>query len=133
MTRLLLTAVAFLLTSCGASVSTPVDVGSARTAATMSLNGTSWEFDDDGVPTIITIDAAGAYIENRVSGQHVVDGTYRQVGGKDCFTSAMGDRKVSCWTAVPPTAVGQTATATSDNGSTATFKRVAYRVLRIAD
>lgn len=98
---------------------------------TMSLLNTTWEFDDDGIATVITIDKAGAYIENRADGTHVVHGTYLQRDGKDCFTSAMGDKRTSCWTAVAPTRIGETATATSENGGSAIFKRVPYRDLQL--
>lgn len=99
--------------------------------ATMSLLNTTWEFDDNGKPTVITIDKAGVYIENRADGSHVVHGTYAQEDGKDCFTSAMDDRRTSCWTAVPPIGIGETASATSENGGSAVFKRVAYRNLQL--
>lgn len=112
-----------------ADASTPVE--SAPTG-TMSLLDTTWEFSDNGKPTVITIDRAGTYIENRADGTHVVHGTYVQKDGKDCFTSAMGDKSTSCWTAVAPTEIGGTASATSDNGGTAVFKRVAYRDLRLS-
>ena len=105
-------------------------VGSAS-PATMSLLNTTWEFDDNGKPTVITIDKAGAYIENRADGTHVVHGTYVQKDGKDCFTSAMGDKSTSCWTAVPPVEIGGTASATSENGGSAVFKRVSYRDLKL--
>ena len=98
-------------------------------AATMSLLNTTWEFSDDGAPTVVTIDQAGAYIEERADGTHVDHGTYVQRSGKDCFTTAMGDRGTSCWTAVPPTEIGGTASATHDDGDSAVFKRVAYRLL----
>ena len=107
---------------------TPVNIAPS---AAMSLLNTTWEFDDDGKPTVITIERAGAYIENRTDGTHVVHGTYFQKDGKDCFTSAMGDRRTSCWTAVPPTAIGETASATSENGGSAVFKRVPYRDLQL--
>ena len=99
--------------------------------ATMSLLNTTWEFDNNGKPTVITIDKAGAYIENRADGTHVVHGTYAQENGKDCFTSAMGDKSTSCWTTVPPVGIGGTASATSENGGSAVFKRVAYRDLQL--
>ncbi len=38
-------------------------------SATMSLLNTTWEFDDNGKPTVITIDQAGTYIENRTDGK----------------------------------------------------------------
>ena len=99
--------------------------------ATMSLLNTTWEFDDNGKPTVITIDKDGAYIENRADGTHVVHGKYAQENGKDCFTSAMGDKSTSCWPAVPPVGIGGTASATSENGGNAVFKRVAYRDLQL--
>ena len=107
------------------------DPAAGAQTATMSLLNTTWEFDDNGKPTVITIDKAGAYIENRADGTHVVHGTYAQEDGKDCFTSAMGDRSTSCWTAVPPVGIGGTASATSENGGSAVFKRVAYRNLQL--
>jgi len=97
----------------------------------MSLLSTTWEFSDSGKPTVITIDKAGAYIENRADGTHVVHGTYEQKNGKDCFTSAMGDKGISCWTTVPEVEIGATASATADSGATAVFKRVAYRALKL--
>ena len=145
MGRFLLLGAALLLLSCNSDRSPLADnlsagdnsaadantsVGSDPTA-TMSLLNTTWEFDDNGKPTVITIDKAGAYIENRADGTHVVHGTYVQKDGKDCFTSAMGDKSTSCWTAVPPVAIGGTASATSGNGGSAVFKRVAYRELKL--
>jgi len=99
----------------------------------MSLLGTTWEFDDNGRPTVITIDEGGNYIENRADGTHVVHGSYFQMDGKDCFASAMGAKRTSCWTAVAPTAVGETASATSDKGGSAVFRRVPYRDLPLPD
>lgn len=143
MNKLALLGATLLLASCNSSRSTPADnlgngdlpvadadVASAQTA-TMSLLNTTWEFSDNGKPTVITIDKTGAYIENRANGTHVVHGTYAQKDGKDCFTSAMGDKSTSCWTAVPPVEIGETASATSENGNTAVFKRVAYRELKL--
>jgi hypothetical protein len=97
----------------------------------MSLLNTTWEFIDNGEPTVITIDEAGAYIENRADGTHVDHGTYVQKNGKDCFTSAMGDKGISCWTAVPEIEIGATASATADSEQSAVFKRVGYRVLKL--
>ena len=144
MKRFLLLGAAMLLVSCdsdqpasannlsgdsGADTNTSE---SSRSAASMSLLDTTWEFDDDGKPTVITIDKLGAYIENRTDGMHVDHGTYVQKAGKDCFTSAMGDQGTSCWTAVPQTEIGDTASATADSGQTAVFRRVDYRTLKIA-
>lgn len=140
MNRLLMLGATVLLVSCDSdrspsdnnlSVGDNLAAGAnSSAAATMSLLNTTWEFSDNGKPTVITIDKSGAYIENRADGTHVVHGTYVQKDGKDCFTSAMGDKNTSCWTAVPPVEVGETATATSENGNTAAFKRVAYRELK---
>ena len=134
-----------LLASCNSNESPPAnnlgtgDVPAAdantpvrsATTATMSLLNTTWEFSDNGKPTVITIDKAGAYIENRADGTHVVHGTYVQKDGKDCFTSAMGDKDISCWTAVPEVGIGATASATADSGQSAVFKRVDYRALKL--
>jgi hypothetical protein len=143
MSRSLVLVAAVFLASCSSGLSSsPDEVGvgkhsvagnssvSNAAAATMSLLGTTWEFDDDGVPTVVTIDQAGAYIEERADGTHVVHGTYEQRDGKDCFTSAMGDKRTSCWTAVPRTDIGQTAAATHDKGASAVFTRVTYRQLK---
>lgn len=143
MDRYIVVLAAMLLASCNNDPSSSPDrVGvtndsiaastsvSNSAAATMSLLGTTWEFDDDGVPTVVTIDQAGGYIEERADGTHVVHGIYEQRDGKDCFTSAMGDKGTSCWTAVPHTEIGQTASATHDKGDSAVFTRVAYRKLK---
>jgi hypothetical protein len=144
MIRLVLAVTAVSLASCDSDRSAPAaNVASADSAAEgkvtapraaaaqMSLLNTTWEFSDNGKPTVITIDKAGDYIENRADGTHVGHGTYVQKGGKDCFTSAMGDKGTSCWTAVPEVDIGATASATSDGGQTAVFKRVAYRELKL--
>jgi hypothetical protein len=145
MLRLLLPAAALILTSCDSdpspsaiNIATMDDPASDANntvapapAAQMSLLNTTWEFSDDGKPTVITIDKAGAYIENRADGTHVDHGTYVQKDGKDCFTSAMGDKGTSCWTAVPEVQIGTTASARADSGQSAVFKRVNYRELKI--
>jgi hypothetical protein len=143
MSRSVVLVAAMFLASCSTKLSSSPDkVGVNNDAsaanssvtdgatATMSLLGTTWEFDDDGVPTVVTIDQAGGYIEERADGTHVVHGTYEQRDGKDCFTSAMGDKRTSCWTAVPRTEIGQTASATHDKGDSAVFTRVTYRELK---
>ena|SRR5687767_12137613 len=143
MSRSMALVAAMFLASCNSELSSSPDkVGvsndsiaannsvSNGAAETMSLLGTTWEFNDDGVPTVVTIDQTGGYIEERADGTHVVHGTYAQRDGKDCFTSAMGDKSTSCWTAVPPTEIGQTASATHDKGASAVFRRVAYRQLK---
>ena len=146
MLRLLLPAAALILTSCDSdqspsagNIGTMADPSSdvnntvaPAPAAQMSLLNTTWEFSDDGKPTVITIDRAGAYIENRADGTHVDHGTYVQKDGKDCFTSAMDDEGTSCWTAVPEVEIGATASARADSGQTAVFKRVDYRELKIS-
>ena len=138
---------AVFLVSCNSDRSQPADHlatsdvpaaevnDSARStpAVAMSLLNTTWEFSDNGKPTVITIDKDGGYIENRADGTHVVHGTYVQKDGKDCFTSAMGDRSTSCWTAVPEVEIGATASATGDRGQSVIFKRVEYRALSIPD
>ena len=145
MNRFVLLGATVLLASCNSDRSPSVDnlrasdesAADANTpaapapAATMSLLNTTWEFTDNGKPTVITIDKAGAYIENRADSTHVVHGTYVQKDGKDCFTSAMGDKGTSCWTAVPKVEIGAIASATSDSGQSAVFKRVDYRALTL--
>lgn len=142
MNRFMVLVAAILLASCNSEpTSSPDTIGGSNAsiaadgsvggdAATMSLLGTTWEFDDGGAPTVVTIDQAGGYIEERADGTPVVHGTYEQRDGKDCFTSAIGDKGTSCWTAVPRTEVGQTASATHDKGASAVFTRVAYRKLK---
>jgi hypothetical protein len=120
-----------LSTSDDSAADAKTSVGSAS-ATSMSLLNTTWEFSDNGKPTVITIDKAGAYIENRADGTHVDHGTYVQKDGKDCFISAMGDKGTSCWTAVPEVEIGASASATADSGQSAVFKRVDYRVLKLS-
>ena len=146
MNRFLLLGATVLLVSCDSdrspsanNLSTSDDLAAdantfvgSPSAASMSLLNTTWEFSDNGKPTVITIDKAGAYIENRADGTHVDHGTYVQRDGKDCFTSAMGDKGTSCWTAVPEVEIGATASATADSGQSAVFKRVDYRPLKLA-
>lgn len=142
MSRSVVLVAAMFLASCSSEIPSATDeVGvsndsiaannsvSNGAAATMSLLGTTWEFNDDGNPTVVTIDQAGGYIEERADGTYVVHGTYEQRDGKDCFTSAMGTKGTSCWTAVPRTEIGRTASATHDKGGSADFRRVAYRQL----
>ena len=145
MNRFVLLGVAILLGSCSPDTSAPSGNGASGDRAApvakspeggapwvaMSLLNTTWEFRDDGTPTVVSIDQAGAYIEERGDGTHVDHGTYAQRNGRDCFTSAMGDKGTSCWTAVPQVEIGGTASATADNGSSAVFTRVDYRVLRL--
>ena len=145
MNRLLMLGATVFLVSCNSdrsptatdlntNVDLAADVSNSvrnNSAPSMSLLSTTWEFSDSGKPTVITIDKAGAYIENRADGTHVVHGTYEQKNGKDCFTSAMGDKGISCWTTVPEVEIGATASATADSGATAVFKRVAYRALKL--
>lgn len=97
----------------------------------MSLVNTTWEFSDGGKLMVLTVDPTGAYVEER-DGTHLDHGTYKQVDGKDCFISAMGD-PTNCWTAIPETPIGGTGSATSDRGEKSTFTRVAYRALKIPD
>lgn len=144
MNKFLLLSAPALLVSCNSDRSPPADKASEGLSAgatavpgstptgTMSLLNTTWEFSDDGEPTVITIDNSGAYIENRADGSHVDHGTYTQRDGKDCFSSAMADEGTSCWTAVPEVGTNETASATSDNGETAVFKRVEYRALALS-
>ena len=145
MNMFLLLGVTVLLVSCNSDQSPPADnlatsedsaagantsVGSAPAAA-MSLLNTTWEFSDSGTPMVISIDQAGAYIEERGDGTHVDHGTYSQRNGKDCFTSAMGDKGINCWTAVPEVEIGATASAKADDGNSGVFKRVDYRALKL--
>ena len=134
MNKLALTAAALFLASCNSDL-TPTEQNGASAAAdatskTMSLLDTTWEFDDAGTPMTISIDRAGGYVEYR-GGRYLEHGTYTQKDGKDCFTTALGDKAANCWTGVPQTEVGGTASATSDDGQTGVFKRVAYRELKL--
>jgi hypothetical protein len=80
---------------------------------------------------VITIDQAGAYIEEGGDGIHVDHGTYEQRNGKDCFTSAMRDKGTNCWTTVPHVEIGGAASGTADDGNSGVFKRIDYRALKI--
>lgn len=103
----------------------------ADAPAVMSLRNTTWEFDSNGTLMVITVDRAGAYIEEQGDGTHVDHGTYVQKDGKDCFITAMGDKGTNCWTGVPDTKIGGTASASNDRGESGVFKRVAYRTLKL--
>jgi hypothetical protein len=96
----------------------------AKTAA-FQLNKTSWTFVDHGKKVRESIDAAGNYIENTVSGKHVDHGTAVMKGNKACFTSAMTKEGEVCWT-TKPVAIGHSMVATSDKGEKLKVTRVAY-------
>jgi hypothetical protein len=144
MTRFVLLVAALLLASCGPD---PSDASAANSAdasptagaaaaegtpfAAMSLLTTTWEIADDTTPMVISIDDAGAYIEEGRDGTHIDHGTYAHRNGKDCFTSAMGDKGTNCWTAVPQVDIGGSASATDDGGNRSSFKRVDYRALKL--
>jgi hypothetical protein len=147
MNRVLLVVATVLLASCnsdpsassessGTSDSAAADSTgsvSGEPAVQMSLLNTSWEFSDEGTPMVISIDRAGGYIEERADGTHVDHGSYAPRSGKDCFTSAMGEKATNCWTAVPQTEIGGTASATADDGSSGVFERVDYRPLKLPE
>lgn len=129
MTKAILASLVVLLASCAPEPEKDAGgSGPPAPAPVMSLVNTSWEFTAGGKRMALTVDPSGAYVEER-DGTHVDHGTYAQVGGKDCFTSAMGDQGVNCWTAIPETPIGGTASATSDKGQKSVFTRVAYRSL----
>jgi hypothetical protein len=140
MNRLLMLSVCVLLVSCDSERSpTGGNLGigdnlaagaNTSAAATMSLLNTTWEFSDDGTPMVVSVDQAGAYVEER-GGKLFDHGSYEQKNGKDCFTTAMGDKGTNCWTAVPQTEIGETASARADDGSIGVFRRVDYRVLKV--
>ncbi|MEO8619137.1 MAG: hypothetical protein ABI412_07220 [Sphingomicrobium sp.] len=97
----------------------------ATAGPVMTLLGSSWEFTREGKPIQESIDSNGNYIA--VSGaEHIDHGTYAQVDGKQCFTSAMTKEGQICWTAPAQMEVGGSADITSDKGEKLTVKRVAY-------
>ena len=102
----------------------------APAGAAMTLLGTSWEFTREGKAIQESVDSNGNYVA--VSGtEHVDHGTYAQVGGKQCFTSAMTKEGQVCWSAPAKLEVGQSAEITSDKGEKLTVKRVAYVVRKM--
>lgn len=144
MNKVALLSAALILPSCNPSSSAPTNRSSDRDGsasraetlvaappAAMSLLNTSWEIESDASPMVISIDRTGAYIEERLDGTHVDHGTYAQRNGKDCFTSAMGEKGTNCWTTVPQVEIGETASGTADDGNNGSFKRVAYRALKL--
>lgn len=96
----------------------------------MSLAGTSWEFTRDGVTYIESIDNEGNYIADTADGEHADHGTYEEVDGKACFTSAMTDEGTVCWE-TSEVAVGDSMVTKSDKGEELTVKRVEYRELEM--
>lgn len=100
----------------------------AVTPASVTLNGTSWEFTREGVKYVETIDENGNYIADTADGKHSDHGTMVMKDGKACFTSKMNDEGEECWT-VEETQVGQTITTTSDKGETLEVTRIEYRPL----
>ncbi len=100
MKKLILLGAVAMLAACNTKEAPPADnavvaddmnvAADANVAAgaTMTLLGSSWEFTREGKPIQESIDSNGNYIA--VSGaEHIDHGTYAQVDGKQCFTSAM--------------------------------------------
>jgi hypothetical protein len=99
--------------------------------AAMTLLGTSWEWTQDGKPMQQSVDSSGNYVV--VSGaEHIDHGTWAQVDGKQCFTSAMTKDGQVCWTpAQGRMEIGESTDATSDKGDKLVVKRVAYVVRKM--
>ncbi|MGZ8998346.1 MAG: hypothetical protein ACXW2T_05765, partial [Allosphingosinicella sp.] len=91
----------------------------------MSLAETTWTFTQDGKQIQESIDASGNYIAN-AGDEHIDHGTYAQVAGKQCFTSAMTNEGQECWTAPAEMEVGASAEITSDKGEKLTVTRQQY-------
>ncbi len=136
MKKLILLGAVAILAACNTKEAPPADnavvaddmnvAADANVAgATMTLLGSSWEFTREGKPIQESIDSNGNYIA--VSGaEHIDHGTYTQVDGKQCFTSAMTKEGQVCWTAPAQMEIGSTAEITSDKGEKLTVTRVAY-------
>jgi len=140
MKKLVLLGAAVLLASCNkaeapadtnaADVAMPADenvameANAAAPAAVMSLLNTSWEYQFDGEPMVTSVDQAGNFITAKADGTHVDHGTFAFKDGKDCFTSAMGEKLTMCYTATPEVAVGSTVAPTDDKAGRIHYKRV---------
>lgn len=123
--------------SDNATVAADANAAAANAAATpaagelMTLLGTSWEWTQDGKPMQQSVDSSGNYIVES-GAEHIDHGTYAQVGGKQCFTSAMTKEGQVCWTPVKGRMeIGESTDATSDKGEKLTVKRVAYVVRKM--
>ena len=147
MKKLGLVGAAWLLASCNVSeapadnvaadtnLSVDANVADANAVAPvgppMSLAGTTWEFTDGGKPMVVSIDQAGAYILEAADGTHFDHGTWALKDGKDCFTSAMGEKATMCSSTSPEVPIGGIATSTDDKGVATQYTRVEYRALKL--
>ena len=99
-------------------------------APAFQLHQTTWTYVDHGKKVRESIDAAGNYIENAVSGKHVDHGTAVMKGTKVCFTSAMTKEGESCWTTAA-VRIGHSMVTKSDKGEKLKVTRVAYMPLKM--
>ena len=120
-----------MLAACGSPEAEQETVAVAEVEApveAMSLNETSWKFMMDDKDILESIDATGNYIAN-AGDEHYDHGTYVQVDGKQCFTSAMNDEGQMCWTTPANIEVGASVDITSDGGEKLSVTRVEYEPL----
>lgn len=99
-------------------------------APAFQLHQTTWTYIDHGKKVRESIDAAGNYIENAVSGKHIDHGTAVMKGNKVCFTSAMTKDGESCWTTAA-VRIGHSMITKSDKGEKLKVTRVAYMPLKM--
>ena len=100
------------------------EANAVATPAGFQINGTSWEFTQDGKPHTESIDASGNYVQ--WSGdKHVDHGKAWMKDDKACFDSAMDKEAEDCWTTAP-TEIGQSMDTTSDKGEKLKVTRIAF-------
>ncbi len=120
-----------MLAACGSPEAEQETVAVAEAEApaeVMSLHETTWTFVMDDKEITESIDASGNYIAN-AGDEHFDHGTYVQVDGKQCFTSAMNDEGQMCWTTPANVEVGESVDLTSDGGEQLTVTRAGYKTL----
>ena len=120
-----------MLAACGSPEAEQETVAVAEAEApaeVMSLHETTWTFVMDDKEIMESIDASGNYIAN-AGDEHFDHGTYVQVDGKQCFTSAMNDEGQMCWTTPANIEVGESVDITSDGDEKLTITRADYKPL----
>jgi hypothetical protein len=120
-----------MLAACGSPEAEQETVAVAEAEApaeVMSLHDTTWTFVMDDKEIMESIDASGNYIAN-AGDEHFDHGTYVQVDGKQCFTSAMNDEGQMCWTTPANIELGESLDITSDEDEKLTITRADYKPL----
>lgn len=92
----------------------------AAAAGVAPAAGSYTVVDADGTESPFTMNADGTWTGTDAEGKPA-KGTYKQEGGKTCFTSDPPSEDDTCWTSQPAAADGSFS-STSDKGRTVTVK-----------